>query len=107
MTTSNRLGATVGGKLLESEQARALWERFSAYMDVHRNDFAGFAKSEGWAHASVGPYGTGAMLTLGNDAPKAAATGPAKPQGTGGAKGKGRPAPRGPAGGRGGPRGRR
>ena len=68
MTTSNRLGATVGGKLLESEQARALWERFSAYMDVHRNDFAGFAKSEGWAHASVGPYGTGAMLTLGNDA---------------------------------------
>jgi len=89
MTPGNRLAATVGGKALDLEGARTLWERFSAYMDVHRNDFEGFARSEGWAHASVVANGEAAMLTLANEAPPPAKAGGSH-GGGGRPKGKGR-----------------
>lgn len=53
--------------MLGQEEARALWQRFSAYMDEHRNDFDGFARSEGFAFASVGAQGGRATLTLSNE----------------------------------------
>jgi hypothetical protein len=62
--TKSRLAATVDGRRLEPAQARALWERFSAYMQTHRGDFGGFARAEGYAHAAVSAAGGVAMLTL-------------------------------------------
>ena len=36
------------GAPLPEEEARALWTEFSAHMDEHENDMAGFAKAKGW-----------------------------------------------------------
>jgi hypothetical protein len=45
---SSRLAVLLDGKALGDEPARALWVEFSAYMDTHEGDFAGFAKLKGW-----------------------------------------------------------
>jgi hypothetical protein len=49
------LVARVDGVALAEEEARALWLRFSAWMEEHRGDLAGFAAQEGYAsvHPSV------------------------------------------------------
>jgi len=49
----SRLAVLVDGAPLEEEAARALWAEFSAHMDEHRGDMAGFAKQKGWQ--SVAP----------------------------------------------------
>jgi len=67
VTDSSRLAAVVGGKALSKDEARALWQRFSEYMDANRNDFDGFAKREGFAHASVAANGGIATLTLSSE----------------------------------------
>lgn len=68
---SNRpLSAFVDGRALEQEPARELWERFSSYMDSHRNDFVGFARSEGFAHAEVTVINGVPTLKLATNAPK-------------------------------------
>jgi hypothetical protein len=41
------LRVLVDGKALEREDAVAFWKRFSAWMDAHEGDLAGFARSEG------------------------------------------------------------
>jgi hypothetical protein len=41
------------GALLPAEEARALWTRFSQYMDAHQGDMAGFARESGFV--SVAP----------------------------------------------------
>lgn len=46
---SSRLVVKIDGKTLADEEARAVWERFSAYMEAHQGDVAGFAKEEGVA----------------------------------------------------------
>jgi hypothetical protein len=43
------LGALVDGTPLPAEEAAALWKRFSAWMDSHAGDLAGFAAVEGFA----------------------------------------------------------
>jgi hypothetical protein len=43
------LNALLDGRPLPETEARALWQRFSAWMDEHQGDLAGFAKSEGFA----------------------------------------------------------
>jgi hypothetical protein len=43
------LAVRIDGELLSEEEGRALWQRFSAYMEANRGDLAGFAKSEGLA----------------------------------------------------------
>jgi hypothetical protein len=52
---SGGLVARVDGVALPEEEARALWRRFSAWMEEHRGDLAGFAAQEGFAsvHPSV------------------------------------------------------
>jgi hypothetical protein len=42
------LAVMINGVFLEDGPARQLWTEFSAYMDIHRNDFDGFAKSRGY-----------------------------------------------------------
>jgi hypothetical protein len=41
------LSVLVDGEPLPKEEAIAFWKRFSAWMDEHPGDLAGFAKSEG------------------------------------------------------------
>ncbi len=51
---SKRLGVLLDGAPLPDEDARALWERFSAWMEEHRGDLAGFAAQEGYASVHPG-----------------------------------------------------
>ena len=51
--SDGRLVALVDGAPLEEDAGRALWTEFSAYMDEHKGDMAGFAKTKGWQ--SVAP----------------------------------------------------
>jgi hypothetical protein len=53
MTDAPRLAVLVDGTPLDPEAARALWTEFSAHMDEHRGDMAGFAKKKGFS--SVAP----------------------------------------------------
>lgn len=39
----------VDGTTLPDEVGAAFWRRFSAYLDAHRGDLAGFAAEEGFA----------------------------------------------------------
>ncbi len=41
------LRVLVDGEPLPTEEAIAFWKRFSAWMDEHQGDLAGFAASEG------------------------------------------------------------
>jgi hypothetical protein len=43
------LAVIVDGEPLPVDEARAFWGRFSAYMEEHKGDLAGFAKQEGFA----------------------------------------------------------
>jgi hypothetical protein len=47
------LAALVDGAPLAEAEARDLWKDFSAHMDEHEGDMAGFAKKRGWQ--SVAP----------------------------------------------------
>ena len=60
------LAAVVAGRPLSADDARVLWERFSAYMERHEGDFAGFAAAEGFASASVAMRDGRPTLTLGD-----------------------------------------
>src|ERR1041385_1029287 len=39
----------VDGAALPEEEARAMWRRFSDFMEEHKGDLAGFAAAEGFA----------------------------------------------------------
>jgi len=43
------LSAFIDGTPLAESEARALWQRFSAWMEEHAGDLAGFARAEGFA----------------------------------------------------------
>jgi hypothetical protein len=43
------LRVVVDGEPLAGEEALAFWKRFSEWMEEHRGDLAGFARSEGLA----------------------------------------------------------
>ena len=50
----SNLGVLVDGVALPPEEARALWERFSDWMEEHRGDLAGFAAKEGFTSIHPG-----------------------------------------------------
>ncbi|HZO12439.1 MAG TPA: hypothetical protein VFB62_04250 [Polyangiaceae bacterium] len=60
----SRLAVVTDGKSLPDDQARPIWERFSAHMEAHRGDFEGFARLEGYAHAKVAVHEGVPTLTL-------------------------------------------
>src|SRR5690606_6245707 len=60
----SRLRDVVDGRPLPEDEARALWQRFSAHMDENRGDFEGFARAEGYAAASVAVAGSTPTLNL-------------------------------------------
>lgn len=49
MSARPNLAVLVDGAPLDEDEARAVWERFSAWMEEHRGDLAGFAAQEGFA----------------------------------------------------------
>jgi hypothetical protein len=46
--TKSALAVEVDGRALPPDEARALWEEFSRYLEAHELDFDGFAKSKGF-----------------------------------------------------------
>jgi hypothetical protein len=46
---ASRLVVIIDGVPLPEPEAREFWARFSAHMEQHRGDLAGFARSEGLA----------------------------------------------------------
>lgn len=48
------LAVLVDGTPMPDAEARAFWERFSAWMEEHRGDLAGFASREGFASVHPG-----------------------------------------------------
>jgi hypothetical protein len=62
MPPDARLAVTVDGSPLPEEEARGVWARFSAHMDAHPGDLAGFARAEGVA--SVHPAAEGGRAVL-------------------------------------------
>jgi hypothetical protein len=44
----SRLAVLVDGAPQDPDASRALWTEFSAHMDEHRGDMAGFARKKGW-----------------------------------------------------------
>ena len=64
------LGVSVDGAPLEDGQAHALWERFSAWMEAHRGDLAGFAAQEGFASVQPGVDGDRPVLRASAHAPQ-------------------------------------
>ncbi len=79
-TGTANLAVVVDGKALGDDDARAFWARFSAYMESHRGDLAGFAKQEGFAsvHPETGPRG--AVLVASRSVPQRAyTTAPSRP----------------------------
>lgn len=57
-----KLGVLVDGTPLPEEEALALWERFSTWMEDHRGDLAGFAVKEGYASVHPGVDGDKPVL---------------------------------------------
>lgn len=64
------LRVTVDGVALPEEEGRAMWAKFSAYMEEHRGDLGGFAKSEGFLSAHPRSADGAAVLVLSRTAPQ-------------------------------------
>ena len=56
------LAVKIDGELLAEEEGRALWQRFSAFMEENRGDLAGFARTEGLASIHPAMEGGRAIL---------------------------------------------
>jgi hypothetical protein len=91
------LRVLVDGEPLPTAEAIAFWKRFSAWMDEHPGDLAGFAKGEGLASVHPEMHDGGPVLV-------ASRTGPQRPYGVAAKKKAPRPAKE-PSGSRGGPKG--
>jgi len=84
------LAVLVDGVPLPAADARALWERFSDWMEAHRGDLAGFAAQEGFASVHPGvaegrPVLVASMTTA--QRPYTSAQAVARPPGSSGGSG--------------------
>lgn len=69
-TPKGRLGVLIDGAPMPEEEARAVWERFSAWMEEHKGDLAGFAAQEGFASVFPGVEDGRPVLRLSRSAPQ-------------------------------------
>jgi hypothetical protein len=71
MAAATNLSVVVDGVPMAEPEARAFWARFSAHMEAHKGDLAGFAKAEGFASVkpTLGP--TGPQLAVSRTATQA------------------------------------
>jgi hypothetical protein len=58
----SRLRVLLDGAELGEDEARALWQRFSTWMDRHHGDLAGFARGEGLASVHPEVHGGAPVL---------------------------------------------
>lgn len=84
------LRVLVDGEPLPEEEARAFWERFSAFMEEHRGDLAGFAAREGFASVHPGVEG-GRPVLYASRTEAQMPYAPVRPGGGSGARHAGRP----------------
>jgi hypothetical protein len=49
---ASKLAVLFDGAMLPEAEAKALWVEFSAHMDAHQGDMAGFAKKKAWFSVS-------------------------------------------------------
>jgi hypothetical protein len=70
MTDVGRLVVLVDGEPMKTDDARAFWQRFSAWMEEHPGDLGGFAKSEGFASVRPEHGGGKAVLVVSRTAPQ-------------------------------------
>jgi hypothetical protein len=75
------------GALLPEEESRALWVRFSGYMDAHEGDLAGFARQESW-HSVSPEYRQGQAVLVVCTFPGAPTKSPKAPKAAAGPKPK-------------------
>ncbi len=81
------LRVLVDGVPMADDAARGVWQRFSAYMEEHRGDLGGFARSEGFLSAHPRTEGGRAVLVLSRtEAQEAYGAVPKEPAGGGNAK---------------------
>jgi hypothetical protein len=85
----SRLAVTVDGAPLPDGDARALWERFSAWMEEHKGDLGGFAKAEGFQSIRPDVEGGQPILRASREAAQEAYA-PVRELGRGAGKGRGR-----------------
>jgi hypothetical protein len=71
---SGELDVLVDGARLPAKEARELWERFSAHMEEHRGDLAGFAAREGFTSIHPGVENGRPVLRASHTAPQRAYT---------------------------------
>jgi hypothetical protein len=64
------LAVVVDGQALPSDQAGAVWKRFSAWMEAHPADLIGFARSEQWASVHPEMHDGGPVLVASRSAPQ-------------------------------------
>jgi hypothetical protein len=64
------LRVLVDGEPLPAEEAIAFWKRFSAWMDEHRGDLAGFARSEGLSSVRPEVHDGAPVLIASGSAPQ-------------------------------------
>jgi len=76
------LRVVVDGVPMPEAEARAFWGRFSAYLEEHHGDLAGFAKAEGFASVHPETHGGAPVLVVSRTAPQRAyANAPKRPAG--------------------------
>jgi hypothetical protein len=68
------LGVLVDGTPMPEADARALWERFSAWMEEHKGDLRGFAETEGFASVHPELHAGEPVLVASKTAPQKAYT---------------------------------
>ena len=65
---ARRLAVLLDGAPMAEEQALALWDRFSTWMEDHRGDLAGFAAQEGYVSIHPGVEGDRPVLRVSQSA---------------------------------------
>lgn len=60
----------VDGQALPTEEAIAFWKRFSAWMDEHPGDLAGFARTEGLSSVTPEMHSGAPVLVASRTAPQ-------------------------------------
>ncbi|HTB75217.1 MAG TPA: hypothetical protein VK762_18335 [Polyangiaceae bacterium] len=64
------LRVLIDGRPLPEPEARALWQRFSAWMEAHSGDLGGFARTEGFASVHPELHGGEPVLVASLSAPQ-------------------------------------
>ena len=84
------LRVIVDGTPMAEADGRDLWQRFSAWMEEHKGDLAGFARAEGFASVHPEIHAGEPVLVASRSAPQKAYTSAATKRG-GGAQGAKKP----------------